>query len=511
MSKKNNGFRSLILNILEYSSSNPKQIIITDKWKKWTWNDLMIKTASYTHILKKQPKYDSIIGVPILVGRSGNSIAAMLSCIFSGLPFSPINYKQPEIRLKKFQKSLHSNFILSGLHESEVFSDKSFNLVFPTAEYTENQICSDSFPSEKLLYILFTSGSTGEPKGVLCSCGNILNYLNWSSSHLDWRENDVIGCGTQFSFDLSMSDIFYMFSLNIPLVIFPEPSNPLDILQRINENKITHIFSVPTLFSQFLYSDLIEKLSKTKLRRMMSAGGFFPHNHMLELIRKFPNLDIYNSWGPTETTIINSIHKITKNDIKILNKGNYPSIGKPDSLMPFFLINDKNEVISKPNEIGEIVVLGNSVTLGYLNADEENDLKYSTYEKKRAFHTGDLGYKDSEENFFMVGRKDSQVKIFGYRVDLNEIEKVLAKLESVYLSIAFVQNLNESNDELWVAIESKNSNFSIFSTKKYLRTQLPHYMVPKRIFILPKIPLNENGKPDINKAKALINKGIIQN
>ena len=179
--------------------------------------------------------------------------------------------------------------------------------------------------------------------------------------------------------------------------------------------------------------------------------------------------------------------------------------------MPFFLINDKNEVISKPNEIGEIVVLGNSVTLGYLNADEENDLKYSTYEKKRAFHTGDLGYKDSEENFFMVGRKDSQVKIFGYRVDLNEIEKVLAKLENVYLSIAFVQNLNESNDELWVAIESRNSNFSIFSTKKYLRTQLPHYMVPKRIFILPKIPLNENGKPDINKAKALINKGIIQN
>ena len=105
----------------------------------------MIKTASYTHILKKQPKYDSIIGVPILVGRSGNSIAAMLSCIFSGLPFSPINYKQPEIRLKKFQKSLHSNFILSGLHESEVFSDKSFNLVFPTAEYTENQTSEQKY------------------------------------------------------------------------------------------------------------------------------------------------------------------------------------------------------------------------------------------------------------------------------------------------------------------------------------------------------------------------------
>ena len=156
-------------------------------------------------------------------------------------------------------------------------------------------------------------------------------------------------------------------------------------------------------------------------------------------------------------------------------------------------------------------MLGNSVTLGYLNDDEENNLKYSTYEKKRAFYTGDLAYKDAEENFFMIGRKDSTVKIFGYRVDLNEIEKALAKLETVYLSIAFVQNLNESNDELWVALEAKNSNFSIFSTKKYLRTLLPHYMVPKRIFILPKIPLNENGKPDINKTKAIINKSMIQN
>ena len=114
MSKKNNDFRSLVLGILEHSSSNPKQIIITDKWKNWTWNDLMIKTACYTHILKKQPKHDSIIGVPILVGRSGNSIAAMLSCIFSGLPFSPINYKNPGIRVKKIQKSLNSDFILSA-------------------------------------------------------------------------------------------------------------------------------------------------------------------------------------------------------------------------------------------------------------------------------------------------------------------------------------------------------------------------------------------------------------
>ena len=111
----------------------------------------------------------------------------------------------------------------------------------------------------------------------------------------------------------------------------------------------------------------------------------------------------------------------------------------------------------------------------------------------------------------MIGRKDSTVKIFGYRVDLHEIEKVLAKLENVYSSIAFIQNLNESNDELWVAIETKNPNFSIFSTKKFLREQLPHYMVPKRIFIVSSIPLNDNGKPDLNKTKTLVLKQISQN
>ena len=103
------------------------------------------------------------------------------------------------------------------------------------------------------------------------------------------------------------------------------------------------------------------------------------------------------------------------------------------------------------------------------------------------------------------------MKIFGYRVDLHEIEKVLAKLDTVYSSLAFIETLNESNEELWVAIEAKNSNFSIFSTKKFLREQLPHYMVPKRIFVLPKIPLNENGKPDISKTKIQISKKLPKN
>ena len=510
MSKKNTDFKILLQSILEHASSNPGQIVIIDKWKKWTWNDLMLKTASYVEVLKKQSKLKSCIAIPILVGRSGNSIAAMLCCMLLGIPFAPLNYNQPVIRLKKIQKSLNVDFFLSGLNTLEVFQDDSFNQVFPIDSNVKNTVESDFF-SNKILYILFTSGSTGEPKGVKCSCGNIMNYLNWSSNHLDWNKDDVIGCGTQFSFDLSISDIFYMFSLKIPLVIFPEPSNPNDIFQRIDSNKITHIFSVPSFFSQFIHANLIKKLSNTSLRRIMAAGGFFPPSHLLQWFKTLSDLSIYNSWGPSETTIINSIHKISKADIEILEKGNHPSIGKPDSLMPFFLTNEKNKVITKSNEIGEIIVQGESVTLGYLNDPEENNLKYTMYQNKKSFHTGDLALKDSDDNYFMIGRKDSTVKIFGYRVDLHEIEKVLAKLENVYSSIAFIQNLNESNDELWVAIETKNPNFSIFSTKKFLREQLPHYMVPKRIFIVSSIPLNDNGKPDLNKTKTLVLKQISQN
>jgi len=507
---KKTDFKKLLQEILEHASSNPMQIAIIDKWKTWTWDDIMSKTSNYIESIKKQSKSENFNALPILVGRSGNSIAAMLSCMLMGIPFSPLNYKQPSNRLKKIQKSLNAPFFISGLDPLESFSNDELNLIFPIKSNKPNKIESD-FSKDKLLYILFTSGSTGEPKGVLCSSGNILNYLNWSSKTIDWKHDDVIGCGTQFSFDLSMSDIFYMLSSKISLVIFPEPGNPQDVFERIVANSITHIFSVPSFFSQFIHTNLLKNISKTKLRRIMSAGGFFPPSHMLEWFQTFPNLSIYNSWGPSETTIINSIHKISENDIEILEKGNHPSIGKPSSMMPFFLLNANNEKIDQINETGEIVVLGDSVTLGYLENSQENDQKYTTYENKNAFHTGDLAFQDSDQNFFMVGRKDSTVKIFGYRVDLHEIEKVLAKLDTVYSSLAFIETLNESNEELWVAIEVKNSNFSIFSTKKFLREQLPHYMVPKRIFVLPKIPLNENGKPDIAKTKIQISKKLPKN
>ncbi len=507
MSNKKTNFKILLQEILDYASSNPKQIAIVDKWKTWTWSDVMTKTSDYIESLKNESKSNNLNAVPILVGRSGCSIAAILCCMLMGIPFSPLSYTQPENRLKKIQKSLNAPFFISGLNDSEYFPNNELKLIFPKKSNKQNQVESD-FSKDDLLYILFTSGSTGEPKGVMCSSGNILNYLNWSSKHIDWKQDDVIGCGTQFSFDLSISDIFYMFTTKLSLVIFPEPGNPKDIFERISENSVTHIFSVPSFFSQFVHANLLKDLPKTKLRRIISAGGFFPPSHMLEWLQKIPKLDIYNSWGPSETTIINSIHKISKNDIEILEKGDHPSIGKPDLMMPFFLVNDKNKKINKINKTGEIVVLGDSVTLGYLENMQENTEKYRIFENKNAFHTGDLAFKDNDENYFMIGRKDSTVKIFGYRVDLHEIEKVLTKLDTVYLALAFIETLNESNEELWVAIETKNSDFSIFSTKKYLRENLPHYMVPKRIFVLPKIPLNENGKPDITKTKIQISKEL---
>jgi len=501
---------SFLACVLKHAKAKPNQIIIKDKWNSWTWSELLKDAERFAASIKTNFTTDPNHAViPILVGRSGKVISAILGCMLTKNAFAPLSIDQPSIRTKICLKKIGMNHILSAVDDHEIYQeDLKPLLVFEHDKAT--QISNDYKQNfeNNALYVLFTSGSTGEPKGVSCSHKNIMNTILWSSNYLNWNETDVMGCGTQFTFDLSMFDIFSMMYFGIPIIIFPNLSNPKDVLQHIIRNQITSIFSTPAFFAQFLPPNLLEKVSNTKLRRIISAGDFFPPKRVEEWQTGAPEITVYNSWGLIETSIITTMCKITKNILK--NSKSLP-IGQESPRMPLVIVDEERKIITEPGEVGEFLVLGDCVSMGYLD-DEETSKRYTTFNNLRAFRTGDFGYKDENNDFFLAGRADSCVKIAGYRIELNEVENAVNQLSEVHLAAAFVQTIKNEHKEIWVGIELKKSalDIDIFSAKKRIRKILPQYMIPKRLFVLPNMPLNISGKVDRLKVKQTINENILK-
>ena len=510
MYKRNN--ESFLKRVFKEAENNPNQIIVKDKWHSWTWSDIIKTSYRFSEAIRNNyPLSQKPVAIPLLVGRSGKVISAILGCLITENAFAPLSIKHPSYRIKKSIELLNADHVLSALDESESISDDLKSM----AVFENENSSSSTFPNNaknELLYVLFTSGSTGEPKGVLCSHLNIMNTILWSEHYLDWKKTDIIGCATQFSFDISMFDVFSLMYHGIPMVIFPEPSNTKDVVKRILSDNVTSIFSVPSFFSQFVTSNLIDELSASRLRRIISGGDFFPPKHVSNWMKKMPQISVYNVWGPTETSMVNTMHKITADDLPKLKKGKHPPIGKQHSMMPLILVDKTGKIISEPNVVGELVLLGDCVSMGYLNDDKEMKRRYTTKENLRAFLTGDIGYFDEKENFYVNGRSDTMVKISGHRIDLNEVENVVLQHLDVSSSAAFVQPIQDEYKELWLAIELKESNseIDIYSAKKLLRKILPQYMVPKRLFVIPKIPLNINRKVDRLQVKQIINEKLLK-
>ena len=488
----------LISTIFNHFDFNSKKLIVIDSKNNWTWSDLFDRSKYYSDIILNNFSQKKVI--PILVNRSGETIAAILACVLLKKGFSPISPDQPKDRIERQLLKLKSSFLLSTFETELTFNNIGVLNVNNSQSPPKILYEKTEFYDEDILYILFTSGSTGEPKGVIVSSKNIENTIIWSKDMIDWNQNDIIGCSTNFYFDISMFDIFTSFYLNIPLAILSETNKIKSIIDEIYKFKITSIFSVPLFFSQFLTIDFEVDLEKLKtLRRILSGGDFFNTNHILKWMKFFPSVKVYNVWGPTETSIVNTMYLITEKDRGYLNDGKSPSVGFSHPKMSFFLVDEsRKNIVSKSFKKGEVVMSGDCVTKGYLDDVNLTKQSYKTIGGIRSFYTNDLGYIDDTGNLFITGRKDTLVKISGYRVDLREIESTSLTFENIENSIAFKNKINEFIDEIWIGIllMNKELKFNIFEFKQFLREKLPQYMIPKRVKIIDEMILNKNGKID---------------
>jgi len=478
--------------IVRQKSSHPESIIASDSAGTYTWNQLF--DLAEMHARQFASKEHLFI---FYSDKSVHSVAVILSCVMHNKTFIPISREQPIERIRA---------ILESLNQHNIYDPSTGTFVEIS---TENFISKKPFPDqsiEQCFYVLFTSGSTGTPKGVKISEANMINTLEWSSHQFSWNATDVIGIVTAFHFDISLFDLFIALTKGIRIHIFSDILNVKKFCNEIFEIKVTSIFSTPSLFGLIVKLNDPNLIFRTDLRRIISGGDFFLPSDIIYWYVNFPNIEMYNVWGPTETTIVNTAHKITASDIARLKGKKNISIGQSTKEMPIVICEPDTypiNILIQPQEEGEIVVVGDSVGSGYVDPKIEDQRNFVLIDGERAYRTGDLGFIEDGE-IYMTGRNANLIKYQGYRIDPREIETIVLESSNIRNACLVLAENKNLQYELALLIEvTKNLHTDIFSVKNYLRKRVPSYMIPKKVVFVESIPISSNGKLDRKKCRLI--------
>ena len=477
MKKKNLLVKVFLKKILDNFKFS-KKIFFKYNEEKYTYNDAFIKIKKINFFLKDYKKEK----IAVFSEKSIGYYLSVISIILSGniwVQFSnatPLNrikeiIKFTDIKVGILDKSFNrKNFYkfkkLKILKYDEIIKSKS------TKSFTLNDIDSTDIAS-----IFFTSGSTGKPKGVLINYLNLAVSVNYQIKHLNYDKNEIFADCHDTTFVMSICTIFPMLLQNntiSPLVSLNDKMFPLE---HIIKNKITTLITVPSFI---LYNK--QRLQNLKIKNLILCGENFPYNILKLILTKIKFNNLYNCYGATELSPWAFYYKYKKKDYKLLKQNGKVPIGNPLKSVKCFI-----------NKKKELCISGPIVSTGYLNNSKDTKEKFFLKDKETFYNTGDLCIKKNNV-YFIEGRNDSMVKIRGYRVDLNEIDNNVKKLNSIDLSYSYLSGGNK-NPYIVTVFSSENKEF-INSVKKIIQINLPTYMVPKKIFQIKKIPFNKNGKID---------------
>ena len=360
----------------------------------------------------------------------------------------------------------------------------------PTTNPTINILEKD------LAYIMYTSGSTGAPKGIMHTHYSGLNYAKLSADLYDLSEKDIVGNHAPLHFDISTFGYFSSPLVGATTVIIPDAYTkmPASLSQLIQNEKMSVWYSVPLALVQLLQRGVLEQRDMSALRWVLYGGEPFPTKHLCSLMVKWPKARFCNVYGPAE------VNQCTFYNI--------PSIPKNDGPMPLgevwgntemLILNENNESI-KNNKIGELLIRTATMMEGYWN---QPHLTENAFYKRELFpgheeifyRTGDLVRLDNDGLLMFMGRKDRQIKTRGYRVELDEVEAVLVKNVSVEEAAVFSVRDEEYGLLIEAAVILKN-NALITETEliQYMAVYIPEYAIPKKISIIEIFPRTSTGK-----------------
>jgi D-alanine--poly(phosphoribitol) ligase subunit 1 len=463
-------------------------IAYTVNEKSYTYAELDALSLNVANFLIEKATNQNYIG--IYASKNFETYASILGVIRAGKAYVPLSPKFPQNRLKNIIEKSNCKIILFINGKNEI---NYLNTIFPdidiitTLPNLEQSIKFEAnFHDDNPAYLLFTSGTTGDPKGVSISRNQLKNYLINISKFIPLQPENKCSQTFELNFDLSVHDIFYTL-LNGATLCIPEELDLLSPGSYIQKNNITHFFCVPSLLK------IMDRLRQVKPETLKSVEQFIFCGEALPLflVEKLmdvvsPRASLTNLYGPTETTIAITAYTIT-DPVKHLN--GILSIGK---------IFDGNETLLIPipeeKELAELAISGNQVIENYFeNFTEKNDKFLIDEFGKQWYKTGDLVRIDEDGLLYYAGRNDDQMKWNGHRIEAGEIEHY-TRLITGNNAVCFKVNLAKT-EQLCLVLEGELS-LSITEIRIALNKYLSPQLVPQQIVTLPIFPMNSNGKTD---------------
>lgn len=505
--------KNSVLAWLEHTAkAMPDKVAICDERGSITYGEYRNKSLAIARQIisvKREMGMELKSPVVVYLEKGLEVLVSFMGVAYSGGFYSPIDVDMPESRIDKILEILQPSVVITTKELKSRFEELSFQGNYLIYEEIESETCDEAVVSPvtegiidtDLLYVLFTSGSTGVPKGVSINHRSVIDYIDWVTETFEISSEDKFGNQAPFYFDNSILDIYSCMKTGATLYIIPKKLffQAVLLLNYIKDNGINTIFWVPSALIVVSKLKAFRNVDLTgTLKRVLFCGEVMP-NKQLNIWRKYlPDVVYANLYGPTEITDACTYYIV---DREFSDEEPLP-IGIPMKNTEILVLNEKDELV-KEDEVGELCVRGTSLSMGYYNNPEKTREAFVQNPLNKAvpeiiYRTGDLVKYNEFGEIIYLSRKDFQIKHLGHRIELGEIETAVSSLEEVTLCCCLY---NEKRQEIVLFLDSDLS-------REFIREQIselvPDYMIPGKVKYLADMPINANGKIDRVKLKEML-------
>lgn len=498
-----------IIQLFEYYvQTTPQAPALVTNNKLVTYSALSQLVDKVTYFIQEQHiPPQTLIG--LYSPRTIDMLAALLGILKAQCIYVPLDTRYPLLKIETIASEAQLNHIITTLKLKKeldsYFSGKQIVQCHALdsiliQQPTENTVFLSQETIQPLAYIMFTSGTTGIPKGVAVTQKNVLNYCTWFTKSTGFTSSSVIDFSSSIAFDLSIPCTIAPLLVGGRIALCNEvtKTNPARYLHHLIEHQVTHAELTPAYVEMLLhYPDLVKKL--TDLHYLMLGADVVHTQEVKKWLELCPHHQVVNEYGPTEATVSVTSYFVTLDNF--ITEASVP-IGRPALNSTAYLL-DKRKNLCPIGMKGELFIGGAQVTNGYLGKPALTEAKFIPLALNNhleiLYRTGDLAAWLPKGFIQFFGRNDFQVKIQGYRIELPAIESALLKMEGIEQAVVLVRKGQFKEHYLRAYLVLKNHSLSISDIRAFITAYLPNYMIPKEFCITASIPLKENEKIDIRK------------